>query len=401
MARQSASPRPKHRLVPLRAIQRRKMAASAHAYVRGATRQFYAWLADSAAKLPQGPSIWICGDAHVGNLGPIADQVGHVAVQVRDLDHTVIGNPAHDLVRLALSLASLARGSDLPGPTTAEMLEALLNGYRRGLLRPSIEDDAAANRPRAVQSLLERSLRRRWKHLARERLDDPTPDIPLGKRFWRISAKERAALTALVETPDVQRLVTAVSHRDDDVRVRLLDAAYWVKGCSSLGRLRFALVVGVENDDGSAGYCLLDIKEAIAPDAPHASTDMPGVHAARVVAGAQALAPHLGERMRALRLLHRSVFIRELTPQDIKPDISRMTRAEAVRITEYFAGVLGRAHGRQLREDDRKAWSRALMRYRRARGQAPAWLWNATVELLGLHETGYLQHCRALLLDQA
>ena len=110
MADRDVSPRPKHRKARLGAIQRRKMATSAHAYVRGATKQFYAWLAASEATLPQGPTIWICGDCHVGNLGPVADIAGRVAVQVRDLDQTVIGNPAHDVVRLALSLASLRRG---------------------------------------------------------------------------------------------------------------------------------------------------------------------------------------------------------------------------------------------------------------------------------------------------
>jgi uncharacterized protein (DUF2252 family) len=93
-----------------------KMAQSAYAYVRGSTVEFYKWLESSnRGKLPEGPSVWICGDCHVGNLGPLADANGHVAVQIRDLDQTVIGNPAHDLIRLGLSLASAARGSDLPG----------------------------------------------------------------------------------------------------------------------------------------------------------------------------------------------------------------------------------------------------------------------------------------------
>ena len=64
------------------------------------------------ANIPEGPAIWIFGDCHVGNLGAVANTQGELAIQVRDLDQTVIGNPAHDLIRLALSLAMAARGSD-------------------------------------------------------------------------------------------------------------------------------------------------------------------------------------------------------------------------------------------------------------------------------------------------
>jgi uncharacterized protein (DUF2252 family) len=109
--------------------QRRKMARSAHAYVRGATRKFYQWLEQSTGHLiPEGPPIWICGDCHVGNLGPVADSEGNVTIQIRDLDQTVIGNPAHDLIRLGLSLATAARGSDLPGVTVPQKTR---NGFRR------------------------------------------------------------------------------------------------------------------------------------------------------------------------------------------------------------------------------------------------------------------------------
>src|ERR1700761_2157284 len=105
----------------------RKMARSAHAYVRGNTLKFYEWLqASDRVAVPDGPPVWICGDCHVGNLGPVAATDGRVAIQIRDLDQTVIGNPAHDIIRLALSLATASRGSDLPGVTTARILEQVI-----------------------------------------------------------------------------------------------------------------------------------------------------------------------------------------------------------------------------------------------------------------------------------
>jgi uncharacterized protein (DUF2252 family) len=117
--------RPTERMPLLTAERNQKMAVSAHAYVRGNTAKFYEWLeASKRANMPEGPPVWICGDRHVGNLGPVASALGKLAIQIRDLDQTVIGNPAHDLIRLALSLAMAARGSDLPGVTRRTCLNA-------------------------------------------------------------------------------------------------------------------------------------------------------------------------------------------------------------------------------------------------------------------------------------
>jgi len=70
------------------------MAESAQAYVRGSTLKFYEWLKTADSTLPQGPSIWICGDCHLGNLGPMPNAEDEIDIQIRDLDQTVIGNPA-------------------------------------------------------------------------------------------------------------------------------------------------------------------------------------------------------------------------------------------------------------------------------------------------------------------
>src|ERR1700730_15478519 len=123
-------PLPKDRQRLLGERRNLKMARSAHAYVRGSTIKFYEWLKEvDSCRLPDGPPVWICGDCHGGNLGPVADADGHIEIQIRDLDQSVIGNRAHDLIRLGLSLATASRGSDLPGVTTAEMVEQIVEGY--------------------------------------------------------------------------------------------------------------------------------------------------------------------------------------------------------------------------------------------------------------------------------
>jgi uncharacterized protein (DUF2252 family) len=378
-----------------------KMARSAHAYVRGATAQFYDWLStEEGAALPVGPSVWICGDCHVGNLGPLADAEGRVDVQIRDLDQTVIGNPAHDLVRLALSLATAARGSDLPGVTTARMLEEMVRGYALALGDP-VQDDAVPE-PGVVKSVRRRALGRRWRHLARERIEDAKPVIPLGRKFWALSEEERDAIDDLFRNEAVRRLVLALNARSEESDLEVVDAAYWMKGCSSLGKLRYAVLVKLDDASRKDAFAMVDLKEAVQAVAPAApDVELPTHHGWRVVTGARALSPNLGERMMAADLLDRPIVLRELTPQDLKLEIDQFSRAEAVAAARYLAYVVGRAHGRQMDEATRKAWSLELNRRRTANLDAPGWLWSSVVALMVRHERAYLEHCRRYALLSA
>jgi len=392
---------PADRQVTLRSQQNLKMARSAHAYVRGNTAQFYDWLRHKGrVAIPPGPPIWICGDCHVGNLGPVANAAGEIDIQIRDLDQTVVGNPAHDLIRLALSLATAARGNDLPGVTTAVMLEEMMEGYERGLSARFGKKTGRGAKPETVRVVMKQAMKRTWKHLARERIEDIKPTIPLGERFWPLAAAEKKEIKALFKTKEARRLIGALKSRKDDAPIHVLDAAYWMKGCSSLGRLRFAVLVGVGSSGNPDDLCLVDIKEAIAPAAPRAAgAKMPRDNAQRVIQGARHLAPYLGERMMAARLLTRSVFIRELLPQDLKVEIDQFTHEEALSASRYLAGVVGAAHGRQMDRATRKQWRAVLRRGHSSRLDAPSWLWSSVVALASTHEAAYLEHCRRYALN--
>jgi uncharacterized protein (DUF2252 family) len=392
-------PLPAERHALLEASRTLKMARSAHAYVRGNTVKFYEWLAASPAakRLPEGPPVWICGDCHVGNLGPLANGDGRVEIQIRDLDQAVIGNPAHDLIRLGLSLATAARGSDLPGVTTARMMEEMVEGYTDAVRAPASSDTGPE--PDTVRSIRRRALGRRWRHLAKERLDAIEPRIPLGKKFWELAADERDALEALFADPDVARMILSLKGKPADREVRLVDAAYWMKGCSSLGLLRYAAIVGIKTGKGRWDYALIDLKEAVAPIAPAAPRPlMPADDGERVVAAAHALSPHLGSRIMAVRMLDRSLFVRELAPQDLKIEIDQFSQAEAVRSARYLAFVVGKAHARQMDSGTRTAWLETLRADRRGAIDTPSWLWESVVSLAGSHEAGYLDHCRRYAL---
>lgn len=367
-----------------------KMAGSSHAFVRGNTEQHYRWLADLPA-LAEGPPVWICGDCHVGNLGPIADKKGRVAVQIRDLDQATIGNPAHDLVRLALSLASVARSSNLPGVTTARIIEQMIEGYEAALLSLDHEE---AEEPATVKTVRRAALGRKWHHLANERLGDIRPTIPLGRKFWELQAEEKWQLGLLLDDPNIKELILALNKRGEGAKVELVDAAYWMKGCSSLGKLRYAALVHVTGER-KGKFSLVDIKEAGPSAALKAvGQEVPSNHAERVVAGARALSPHLGDRMAAGSVCKRPVIIRELMPEDLKLEMEQFSHSEAATAARYLAGVVGKAHGRQMATDDRRAWARELHACRDGDTAAPSWLWSAVVGLLVRHEGAYLEHCR-------
>ncbi len=176
-----------------------------------------------------------------------------------------------------------------------------------------------------------------------------------------------------------------------------------MKGCSSLGRLRYAAMLRVGEGDEASSLCLLDVKEGVtaASALERADAEMPRDNAVRVVAGAKALSPNLGERMIAARLLDKAVVIRELMPQDLKLEVGRLTEGKTLALAAYLAGVVGRGHGRQMSRETRAAWLKMLTGSRGKTLDAPSWLWSSVVSLLSIHEGAYLEHCRRFALAQA
>jgi uncharacterized protein (DUF2252 family) len=190
--------------------------------------------------------------------------------------------------------------------------------------------------PGAMREAVKTARRRSWRHLAKERIENIKPTIPLGKRFWPLAAEERSEITRLFEKDHVRQLATMLRSRKDNAPVDMLDAAYWKKGCSSLGKLRYCVLLRI----GGKRFelCLMDLKEAVQAAAPaEDSGDMPEDQAQRVVESARHLSPHLGERMRATQLFDRSIFIRELLPQDLKVELETLTREQAMNIARFLA----------------------------------------------------------------
>jgi uncharacterized protein (DUF2252 family) len=257
-----------------------------------------------------------------------------------------------------------------------------------------------SDKPECIRVVMRRAMSRTWKHLARERLKDLKPNIPRGERFWPLAKAESKGIEQLFEREDVRRMVASLKSRPNHARIEVLDAAYWMKGCSSLGKLRFAVLLNVSNNKPEADeFCLIDIKEAGPASAPRArNAHMPKDNAKRVVEGAQHLSPALGDRMMAAKFLGRPIVVRELMPQDLKVEIDRLSREEAVASARYLAEVVGKAHARQMDAATRKSFSATFNSRRSRRLDAPSWLWTSVVELVSAHEMAYLEHCRQYAL---
>lgn len=395
-----SAPRPAQRSKRLTELRQRKMARSAHAYVRGNTARFYEWLESANGDtIPAGPSIWICGDCHVGNLGPVVDSDSRVGVQIRDLDQAVIGNPAHDLIRLGLSLASACRSANLPGAVSVAVVDELIEAYA-GAFRNRPPRVAA---PDIIRNVLKEAVGRTWKQMIREHLDHSAARLPLGKRFWPLRKTERRVLDELFAAKETQALAVRLGIAAAGERIAMADAAYWVKGCSSLGRPRYVVLLEIRRPKGKPRLAMLDIKDAPPAAAPRSDdANMPKDNAERVTAAAHALSPALGERMVPLRLLGQSMVLRELAPADLKIEPDRLPPHAIDDIARYLGRVLGDAHARQMSADDRRHWLRTLRSSRSKVVDAPSWLWRAIVNALASHEHGYLEHCRrhiAILRD--
>lgn len=392
------------RTARLQTLRDRKMAATAHAFVRAKVDLFYSTLRDERLRLPEGPAIWISGDCHAENFGAVSDARGEGDLEMNDLDETSVGEPAHDVLRLALSLSMAARAAGRNGLDTAAMLEAMVRGYDAVLRRREREEPPSLDEPPARLRKLERHAAARTRT---ELLDGRCPEkdgrraFPMGPRYWPLSDVERRAVNALLGRPEVEALVTTLAglSLDHDGGLEIVDVAFRVAGTGSLGVFRVAAVVSL----GSHGkrhrdedLRLLDVKEATPTHTPAApGARVPKDDAERVVRGARALSPPVGSRLLAATLGELPVVVRELLPQEDKVSVDGLEHDEACEVAGHLGAIMGRAHARQLDPKEAKAWRAAFG----AKGESPApprWLWDGLVATVGTHEAAYLAHCGEL-----
>jgi len=79
-------------------------------------------------------------------------------------------------------------------------------------------------------------------------------------------------------------------------------------------------------------------------------------------------------------------------------ELEMIDDVEARATARALARVVGVAHARQLDEVTRDRWRKDLEQSATRSLDAPSWLWSSVVDLIGIHERAYLEHCRRFAL---
>ena len=202
----------------------------------------------------------------------------------------------------------------------------------------------------------------------------------------------------------MRALVTAHAQpRRQDAKIELLDAAYWVKGCSSLGRLRYAVLVGRPRTRNA--------RSAKSASSTSRKRRRPRRRARRM-RRCRATTPSAWSKARASRAQSGRAdaggaadgSLRGGARTDAAGPEAGNRAADDGRSGQRRALSRGRGGARACAADDgsdRRAWHKAFAQSRSKTLDAPSWLWTSVVDLVATHEAAYLEHCRRYPLAEA
>ena len=108
------------------------------------------------------------------------------------------------------------------------MIEEMVRGYSEALGATVSRKTIIERHDEAVGLILNRALKRCWKHPAEERINDVRPSIPATDRSWAFRKNEYAGIQDVVQSEPVRQLVTSLKNRNSSDKIELLYAAYWI-----------------------------------------------------------------------------------------------------------------------------------------------------------------------------
>ncbi len=359
-----------------------RMSASPLAYLRGTAPLFYELLTQHP-ELADGPAGegWLVGDAHLENFGAYrtADADESAVFDVNDFDEAIIGPLRWDVLRLLTSMILGGRELGSNGKQSVALCSSILEGYVEALAQNSIPKEL----PACVRRLLDKVQARTHKDL----LDKRTERVGNARRFVRgdrypdlapdLLPKARAAFANYVERLDPNGKLPRDHFAVEDV-------AFRVAGNGSLGSLRIAVLTRGKGEIDNRW--IFDMKSEGAPSAQGllpAPTEAP---AERVRTATLICLKHPPRMIGTTELDGKSLFVRRLSPQEDKLDLTHMKAEELPALARYLGALLGRVHARGAKTPPAASWTQPELQT----------LIDHAIAVAGLHESAYLAMCRTL-----
>lgn len=322
-----------------------KLAASPFVFFRGTYHLFADDLRDgpfrkAPAATPAGP---IVGDLHTGNFGSFRAVTGDIVYDINDFDETTGAPYEYDLRRLSASLVLAAHDGGLRLGDGVNAAESAVRAYIEALGRQSsfkdrkqFEDLAEA---RNVLDLL-RDAEERQRAEFMQGIATQNFEFKAGHEYLAVKEKERTeALRAL---PEYLKHCLAPSGARPE-RYRFLDIATRIAGCGSLGRARYALLLGKGRKSGEtySTVRLIEWKQALDPG----STSAGPKRARRVTEAAQAFQLYPKRYLGYTAMFGAPMQAREIGSNDLRFNHKHFCHAgKLAKAAAVFGSVTARAH---------------------------------------------------------
>jgi uncharacterized protein (DUF2252 family) len=362
------------RVAELVPIRHGRMLASPFAFFRGAA----ALMAADLAETPRaGPTVQLCGDAHLSNFGGFASPSRELVFDINDFDETARGPWEWDVKRLAASIAIAGRELGLALAARRDVVEEAVRSYRDAMRRFATMRnlelwyarlDVARIRSHVGDRVTPKERRAFERRVAGARTKDHLR--AMSKLAQRVDGEPRIVSRPPRIVP-VEELFPAAAGQDVEEQMRSLLRAYRrslpverrhlldgyryrhmarrVGGVGSVGtRTWIVLLTGRDGDDP----LFLQVKEA-GPSVlePHTARDPARNHGQRVVQGQRLMQVDTDIFLGWLRATGiddtaRDYYVRQLWDWKIGAEVELMSPARLTVYGSLCAWTLARAHAR-------------------------------------------------------
>ncbi len=232
------------------AVKLEHLSKDPFSFFRGTCHLFYEDLFERSPSVTS-PTVWMCGDLHLGNFGSYKGKQDLVYFDLNDFDESILA-PAHlEIVRLVVSIFVATR--DCPQKERMEMVALFLSRYVRTLRLGKalyIERDTAKGE---IKKLIKQVMKRNSLRLLKER----TTSQKKGMRELKVGEK----LLSLENDLVLKKALMASFQKwlgEQKIEGKVVDVGFRLAGVGSLGTHRYLFLV----KENKRSYSLLDAKRA-------------------------------------------------------------------------------------------------------------------------------------------